>query len=271
MKKKIIRIFKGLTLAAALLLVIGVLLYTMAWFAVTKRAEAYLIASSKDPSLTITGDIPSFSGYPLPPEAKYSGTIEHASGLKIEIPQLNYSGFPVPNQLQYFEAPNGFNISAPFLDRLLNIEFAALQVRVPRTLPNTMKSADIEAWQKSDDPFLINKLVLNSGYISAIGSGTLTLDENLQIKANIQARVVGMDRLLDDIEKEQGKKNVTIARNFLNMLSKTDDATGQKYFETTLKIQNRGIYFGPMRLTGLPEIKWSGQTATVPRRDVPSQ
>lgn len=232
------------------------LIYTMAWFSFTKRAELYISQFLASPSITTTSEHPKFSGYPLVPKAEFKGELKHQSGLVINTPIITYSGFPAQKQVQSFEAPQGIKISSSYLDRDLNFDYAYLQIRMPSHAPASDRKEDVLAWQKSDTPFIIQQIVLNGGNIYAHGSGYISLDENLQIVANIDARVVGMDFLFDEMEKEQGKKTLAIARNFFNMMSKVDEKTGEKYFETTLKIQNRGIYFGPMRISGLPELKW---------------
>lgn len=257
MKHKLWRLVKGLIQICICIVCIMFIIYTLAWVAFTKRAEAYISAAiSHHPSLEITGNTPQFKGYPYPPEAHFSGTIKHPSGLVLDIPDLYYFGFPVLHQLQYIEFKNGLSLTAPFLDRDLNLDYAAIQIILPYHFPVNAKQENIIAWQKSNDPIYIPNLAITAGKISATGSGTISLDENLQIKADINAHITGMDTLLDELEETHGKKNVAIARGFLNMMTQIDPETGKQYFETTLKIQNRAIYFGPMRLSGLPEIKW---------------
>lgn len=258
MNKKLKGFLKAIILTLVSIIAIMFAIYTMAWFALTKKAEVILATLWTDKNFEITGKPPIFSGYPMPPKTHFSGSLTHVSGLKIESDSLDYYGFPVAHQIQFFDAPHGINITAPFLDRPLTFDYASIQIRLPYHFPKDLTRDSLLAWQKSNDPFYIPNIVLGAQTISAIGSGVVSLDENLQITADIQARVIGMDSLLDDLEKEQGQKTIAMARRFLDMMAKTDEKTGQKYFETTLKIQNRAIYFGPMRISSLPEIIWDG-------------
>ncbi len=94
------------------------IIYTLAWLAFTKRAEVYIAAAiAQHAPLEIIGNPPLFTGYPLPPETHFSGTIKHLSGFVLTIPDLYYSGFPTLHQLQYLEAKKGFHLTAPFLDQ----------------------------------------------------------------------------------------------------------------------------------------------------------
>jgi hypothetical protein len=256
MNKKLLRIIKGLCIAAVVISAVVFIIYSFGWFAVTKQIEAHINSINKQKLITITGELPRFGGYPLVPKANFSGTISHESSLVIGTPNILYSGFPTVGQIQTLEAPNGLKISADFLERNLNFDYAYLQLRIPNSLPMSGEIEDIRHWQRSNSQFIINQIVLKSGQIYARGDGTLSLDENLQLAANINARVVGMDIMFDEMAKEQGEKSVILARNFFNMMSKIDEKTGEKYFETTLKIEKQGVYFGPMRISGLPKLIW---------------
>jgi hypothetical protein len=256
MNPRVKKFLKGLalTISAFILVVFGI--YSIAWYTFTKRAEVYINAIWQDKAnFTITGDQPRLSGYPFVPTAKFAGTFDYLSAFKFTTPELFFSGFPAPQQTQTLDAPNGLQISSTYLERDLNFDYAYLQFKAP-ALPQSDRREDITAWQKSGRTFTIQQIILKSGKIYAHGDGTFSLDENLQLSANINARIVGMDVLFDDLAAEKGEKTIAIARNFFNMMSQVDEKTGEKYFETTLKIQNRGIYFGPMRISGLPEIKW---------------
>lgn len=258
MNKKLARFLKGIlfTLTAALILVFAI--YSMAWFALTKRAEVIVATLWTDKDFTMTGQPPAFHGYPLPPETHFSGSMTHLSGLSIQIPDLYYFGYPAPHQIQFFEAKNGLSFTAPFLNTPLTLDYLAIQIRPPYRFPTTHRYDDVKAWQENNTPIVIPFLSLKAGTLSATGSGTVGLDAHLQITADMTARVMGMEDFLDTLATEHGEKTIAMARNFLTMLSKTDPTTGSRFFETTFKIQNRGIFLGPMRIAELPEMTWDG-------------
>lgn len=257
MKHKLLHILKGFGIISAILLLVAFLIYTAAWFAMTKRTQTYINAVWNHADFKIEGTKPQLTGYPLEPTAHFAGVFEHKSGFKLTTPQLNYAGFSAPHQLQYLEAPEGIFITAPFLDQNIKIDYAMIKIRVPRHFPSSLRKDDITAWQESDDPFVIPHLVLNTGKISATGSGTMTLDKNLQLNGEIDARIMGMDALLDEIASGQGQKTITMAKGFLNMMTEVDPTTGDKYFQTKIRIQNNSIFVGPLRITGLPQLTWT--------------
>jgi hypothetical protein len=251
------RILKGIGLLIAIIFSGIFTIYTLAWYAFTMKAQAHIDALIRTESLVITGTQTGFTGYPYPPEVHFSGTITHRSGLKIDTADLYYSGFPAPHQAQFLEASHGIKISSPYLERDLDFDSASIQIRPPYHLPYRGDQESVTKWKNSADPIIIDQLALTSGTLTILGAGTITLDDNLQLKADIAVHVSGADDLLNTLEETHGKKNIAMARSFLNMLSKIDPQTGQSYFETTIKIQNKALYFGPMRISTLPEIQWA--------------
>ena len=269
MQNKLWRFTKGLFKITTSLMALVFIIYTLAWLAFTKRAETYIDSIWHDASWQATGIAPKFTGYPLPPELSFSGRIQHKSGFYLESQDLYYFGFPLLGHIQFIEAPKGFNLGSPILNQDVHVDYAAIQMRLPYQLPIAGDVSSAQTWQKSNAPISIPKMIVNAGTVSATGSGTISIDEKLQIIADMNIRVFGMDSLLDSLKETQGDSSIDIARSFLNMLSQKDEKTGQTYFETTLKIQNRGLYLGPMRIASLPEIKWTGEKATLPRRHAP--
>lgn len=256
MKRFLVKFIKGLSAGICIIAAVIFTIYSIAWYTFCKRAEIYLNTVWQDKTLEIVGERPHFSGYPLVPSAHFSGSIEQKEGFKFSTPDIILTGFPAVSQIQSLEAPKGIRLSSPYLDQDINLDYGFVQFILPFRIPYSDRKVDIEAWQKSNSPIVISQIVFKGGNIYAHGNGTLFLDEDLQIAADINARVVGMDVLLDELAKEKGDKTVAIARSFFNMMSQIDPKTGEKYFETTLKIQKRAIYFGPMRISGLPELKW---------------
>lgn len=251
------------------------IIYSLGWIAFTKRAETYMDKIRQNPSWTITAETPHFTGYPLPPELHFAGRAAHKSGFYINTKDLYYFGFPLLGHIQFFETKDGFNIGSPFWDGDIHIDYAALQIRLPYQFPIPTDLKHIENWQKSDTPISIPKFAIQFGNMSMDGYGTLYIDENFQPIADLDIRIYGAEHFLDNMEQTQGQKNVAVARGLLNMLTQKDEITGETYFATTLKIQNRGVYLGPMRIATLPEINWSGSSAvdnsTLRRRVAPSQ
>jgi hypothetical protein len=255
-KRPLFKILQGVGIALSLIIVLFFCIYSIAWFTITKKIELAVGSLWSNPTFEMTGTKPGYTGYPMIPSTSFSGILKHDSGLMFKTDLMTLNGFPAPNQIQMLETKTGFTIAANFLERELKAEYAYLQFRTPKYFPANTEKQNMLNWQKATEPIEVQKIIIKAGHLAADGSGTIGFDENLQLTANIEARVTGIEAMFTELEKEQGEKTIAVARSFYNMLSKTNEVTGEKYFDTTLKIQNNALFFGPMRLTSLPKIDW---------------
>jgi len=263
------RLLKALGIMFLLAVGLFILLYTSAWFAITKRADAYIALIWASPDFTFSSSPPTLSGFPLAPEFDYSGIIQDRNGFRLELPNLYYSGFPLNGQQQYLEAKNGLTLSAPFLENIIHIDYAAMQFRVPYHVPARFHAEDLEKWRDRNEPLQITKFVIQYKKASILGMGNLTLDDNLQIKGDFAIRLLGGEDILNEMGNKMSSQNLAMIQSFYNALSQYDEETKTRYFETTLRVQNNGVYFGPLRIATLPRISWEGQKVIVPRRVAP--
>lgn len=221
----------------------------------------------QDGHYSLTGTKPQVSGFPSVPTAIYSGKLISPEGLEIEIPHVKVSGFPTPNQVQHIEADQGFILSAPFLERVVTADNAKIFLRLPMNPPLSAKIEDIERWQKLDDPFRVEYLSLATQDILIEGGGKIGLDEKLQIKGFLNLRVDGLPAFLDRIERENpsSKKQLDVARSLVQIMSQTDPKTGKVYFVTTARLENQGIFLGPLKIFPLPTMTWGRPIEVQPR------
>ncbi len=259
------------------LTVIAVAVYCYAWVAYVGQAQNQIDITWKQApaqyDLTITGDRPDIGGFPLTPRVSYTGRITHnPTGFYVDIPELTYQGFPAPTQIQELTASKGFVFKLPFLNRDITVKSGALKINWPRYFPMQLDNAGMKAWQKQNDPFVIHAIQFNTADVKASGNGMIGLDETLLITGYLNLRIVGLENLLTAAEADNTHTphSMDTARKFLSMLSRTDPATGEVYFETTLRFEDKGIFFGPMRIGSIPDMPWEGtQAIEIPRRQKP--
>ena len=269
-------LFRLMVVISALIMgcfMIGSAIYTFAWFGFVGKAQEQIdkfwSEAPKEQSIILEGEAPKIKGYPLTPRMAYTGKIRHESGFGLDFPELIYRGFPAPLQLQTISAPRGFTANVPMAGRILKFDSAILEFVPPRRWPKSNNWDDMKAWQKDSDPVIIQNLEFTMGKVNIKGDGVMGLDEALQLHGFANVRVVGMDELLNDLVATNAvqEKDIKIARQFLKMLSQVDEATGQEYFETTLRVQANSFYFGPLRFGVVPDLVWPGAPAsTVPQR-----
>lgn len=259
------------------LTVIAVAVYCYAWIAYVGQAQKQIDLAWKnapaDYNIALTGDKPDIGGFPFTPHVTYAGRVTHnPSGFYVDVPELTYRGFPAPTQIQELTAPKGFVLNVPVMGRTITVTSASMMVNWPRYFPMQLDKAGMAAWQKQNDPLVIHAVAFETPDIKASGSGMIGLDESLQIAGYINLRIVGLEKLLtaSEADNPNNPHSMDTAKQFLQMLSNTDPVTGETYFDTTLRLENKGVYFGPMRIAAIPDMPWEGsQPIEVPRRQKP--
>lgn len=250
---------------------LGLAGYIFIWDASNKilsRQVDALWNSMENSGAKIVGDKPQVRGFPGKPRLEFSGSITEFNGTQWEIPQLIYSGFPLPSSDLHFQMPQGFVLSGPLMKRTIKIDEVTLNFTIPIYLPSNGSREEIEVWQKNGGHFPINLLKVRAGPTDMLAAGHIKLDERLQIAGELQARVEGMDVLLADLTEQGVLKGTSAmtAQNFLRMLMEKDPATGKEFFPTTITIQKNGIFIGPLRVGSLPELTWSSGNQPDPRQ-----
>lgn len=266
MLKKTFRFLAYAILGVILFIAIS---YTAMWFLVSRNVDRYIAAFWQNlPYQTefhITGVQPQVTGFPAPPQISFAGALELKSGLIIKSDEFRIVGFPLSGLTLYADFPQGLDIIHPLSKQGVRIDNAAANISLPMHPPVSGTYAAAKAWQKLDDPIIINGYEIKMGEVTIQGNGLIALDEKLQPDVRIQGRVHGMDALFERLS-ENGivkKKDMDIARSFLGMVSAEDPQTGQKYFDTGVYIQHRSLFIGPMRIYEVPEIIWPGTPVDV--------
>lgn len=280
------RLKKILKILAAAIVLLPILLagiYALSWHLVASNMQAqidyYWTQKDANPDFMIEGEKPRVSGFPHPPQCTFSGVIvSRISGqdFALEIPEFKMVGFPLSGLTIYFETPQGMTVSERTSGRGVDIDYALLNVTLPRHLPQQTVYHDLLEWQKLADPLIVNNLLVHSGEVSIDGQGTVGLDNELQADVRIEARIKGMDALFDRLSQDSKvrKQDMMIARKFLKMVIRTDEETGEEYFDTGFFIQSNGIFIGPMRIGQITPIKWPGtpyKPVDYSRKSIPSE
>lgn len=235
--------------------------YSAFWVVVAKQIDSQIstVWVSMGAAGTKTDGVqPKVSGYPFPPTVTFKGTVTAEDGTRWTFPELTYRGFPLPAFHMALNAPQGFGIQGALFPQPVSVDEGYLSIILPSNLPGSMSIENLTAWQQAGGVIPIEALYFRAGELKIQGMGKLNLDEQLQLAGQVDARIVGMGMLLQDLTARgvlQGGSAV-MAQNFLNVLSQEDPVTKEKFFVTQIKIQKRGVFFGPLRIGYVPEINW---------------
>ncbi len=245
------------------LLILGVVGYYVVWFKLATELDRQVDSAWQETQAsgaTIVGIKPKVAGFPFSPTVTFSGTITEKNGTGWSLPKITFRGFPLPGFAQHLEAPQGLEIAGPLFPRPIQLDEAFLTIRLPLNLPTAFNETSVRAWQQANGEMPVERISFKAKELSVSGQGVLSLDDKLQPSGQIMTRVVGMDALLADLTEQGVMKgqSAIMAQSFLQMINQKDPQTGEVYFETPIRIQNRGVFLGPMRVGNLPEIVWQG-------------
>ncbi|HNQ91773.1 MAG TPA: DUF2125 domain-containing protein [Alphaproteobacteria bacterium] len=260
--KKFLKVVGGIILGAALLVSA---IYSAMWFLVAKNVRAHIDAFWANlpqmENVVIVGEKPKVTGFPGPPQVKFSGVVTVDPGIAFNIPELQIIGFPLSGLTLYFELPHGMDVSMISGEmKGMHVDFAAANISLPQYPPLQASYSEIKEWQTLEDPMIVNGFDARMGDIRIQGRGILGVDEDLQPDLRLESRVDGMNALFDRLAENTkvDPRGLETAKGFLKMVSKVDPATNLPYFETGFYIQHRGLFIGPMRLYNFEEIIWPG-------------
>jgi hypothetical protein len=266
-----IEIIKRLAILLILLAFAG---YAYVWRHIADRIDQQIDIAWSDAEsfgIVITGEKPQVYGFPFFPTISFQGTVTGPAQTTLTIPEAILRGFPVQGFPVKMEMPSGLTINSPGFLQPIVVTEARFRIQLPFNLPRSFNQADLKAWQATGEHIPIKELHIKSSLLSIDGEGYIGLDDKLEISGLITSRVAGMDALLADMTEKgviKGKSAV-MAQSFLQMLIQRDPVTGETFFVTGIRIQNRGVFLGPLRVASLPEPHWNSDNQPV-RRQLPA-
>ena len=120
----------------------------------------------------------------------------------------------------------------------------------------------IRNWAQKGGVLDIDKLEVKWGDTKVDGSGTFTVDENLQPLCSYAAEIYGLDELLNKLGSNGyiHKDLVPVVRTslaFLKERKKDGDDDDDVYHKVAITVQNQDLSIGSIPIVRLPQIDWS--------------
>ncbi len=244
------------TLAIAVVLCLA---YTGAWYYIKNIIEEeidFVYEQAVQEDYAFIGDRPVVSGFPGPYNIHWKGVLYGPDNLRVEIPSLHITGWPLPLQPVVIEMPEGIRIEhagmMEFLDHFL-LEFIS-----PKDFPSPVTESTIRKWQQKKGNIRLKRLMFSKDLIRVQGSGTFSLDNNLQLLADLDYRIYGFETLLSTLKEQNNLSGMRLmlAYKLTDTLSKTDPETAERFVDIPVKIQNRKLYLGPILAGHLSALHW---------------
>ncbi len=238
--------------------------YSGFWFYYKSQIENEIVNLTKQNSnkeVEIVTSSLSTTGFPLPPKTIWSGDIYLKEGINkiiIEIPEIAIEGFMIDNQNIALHLSKGLKIGKDKWESKKIIDEFYIKTTVPPNLPSDINKENIEKWKNQGGNIPVKKLLIRIGDIKLSGIGEFYLDDNLQIAGEMNIEIENAENFVDLMKnnRQANQRSPLIVTTIINAMSETDEKTGKKLIKTKLKIKNRDIYLGMLKIGTNEPIIW---------------
>lgn len=164
---------------------------------------------------------------------------EPAAGVLLEL-----SGVALPDEMGKYLGPKLTRLGA--------------EVQVLSALPAPLNRQNLARWRETGGSVEVKNLSMEWGPLTVDGSGTMTLDGQLQPEASFAARMTGFEEAADALVAAGliGKREAESVKLLLSLMAKRSNPGAPAEIRTPITIQDRAIFVGPARLARMPTIRW---------------
>jgi hypothetical protein len=143
---------------------------------------------------------------------------------------------------------------APLGDTIDELDFAAME---KGAIPNGKLADALAAWRDAGGSIELDNLRVKWGALDATGTGTIALDQELQLTGGFSGAIQGYDQILTALVQngQMRASDAGLARLALTFLAKAGP-DGKPEIRTAFTIQNGQMFLGPAKLGRVPRINW---------------
>jgi hypothetical protein len=149
------------------------------------------------------------------------------------------------------------NVTLPLPPPFASPVDTSFGVTLMGVLPAAPLRQAADAWRRSGGTVEVDHVGLAWGGINMNGSGTMSLDPDLQPTAAFSGTIAGYDQLIGLLTAAGNIRpnDARIVRLALGVMAKPG-ADGKPAISTSFTIQNGQMYLGPARLGPVPRLNW---------------
>ena len=236
--------------------------YTVFWHVTAARIDAQIDLFPQwaaEQGINLSGGFGKAYGFPRRHQVEFTGVLEK-DGAALSIPHARISGFPLPGQEIEIDLSDGGWVDSRETDpEIWSLDQLFLTVAIPTAIPPDLTIEALRAWRAAGGRIEIGDFIIRKDSLHVRGSGMLSLDNDLQPEGSLKARIGGYAAFLGFL---QGKKLIEakqalVTGAVLAGLSRQDPASGERYIQADLTLQNGMVLLGPLSLLSVPEITWA--------------
>jgi hypothetical protein len=137
------------------------------------------------------------------------------------------------------------------------IEQLDFDVTVKGDFPSGKLAHAVAAWRDAGGTIELDNLDLRWGGLGAVATGTVALDQELQLIGGFSGAIQGYDKVLTALVQSGHMRaaDAGLARIALTMLAKAGP-DGRPEIRTAFTIQNGQMFLGPAKLGKAPHLTW---------------
>ena len=138
------------------------------------------------------------------------------------------------------------------------VEQAGADLVVSGPVPADLRQTNVAAWRDNGGSVEIERLTLRWGPLSVEATGTVTLDEALQPRGTLNARIQGFVEAIDALVEAGAvaAKDAGLAKGALTLLAGPPGPDGVATLTAPLAVANRRLFLGPIQLGEIQPIVW---------------
>jgi hypothetical protein len=235
--------------------------YTVFWLVMKDHIRQQIefnFARAAEDGLTVEGDFPAISGFPLPHRITFSGTVGNSQDSYI-IPALEVRGFLLPGWTVTVSLPEGIAASGPSVDgEIWSLDYLTLAGPVPATLPDAQTMEAMRDWRDGGGKITITHFDVRKKGLEASGNGELLIDGAMQPSGYFNTMIKGYAAFVGFLQEKKlvEPRDALITSAVLNGLASQDPEDGSRFLKASLTLQNSRLLLGPVQILALPVIAW---------------
>ena len=115
------------------------------------------------------------------------------------------------------------------------------------------------SWRDKGGTIELDQIKMIWGSLVTETNGTLALDKELQFQGSFTTKIVGLDKVVTLLEKDQvlNQTKASLIKLALAIFIQNQENGISDFSKVPMTLQNRYLKIGPVTLTKVPEIKWN--------------
>lgn len=236
--------------------------YCAGWFALAhytnKAIMQFYVGESPELGIKHWGNLPEVQNFPKQPQIFYERGFD-TRDFEFRFDNLLIEGFPIPWMTMRIASQDEVTFHYKPARYVSKIQAFSAEIVVPKSFPQSINISLIEQWQRDVGHIEISNFFLEHYGLIIMGAGNIGLDDNLQLKADIETTIFQYDKFIELLVSTNVLKPLEgiIALSIFDAIAVIDPIQNQKFVRVPITIQDRTVEMAGFRLPiKLNDMNW---------------